>query len=66
MGGYPPLLAQGSEMFDDPGSESLQYKVLVNGWSQKKRLCRLSPCSLPIVRRVYLYKNSPIIACVSI
>lgn len=58
------LLALDSDTFDDPGSAELQYKVLVYGCTQKNRLCLACPCPFPIVRRVYLYKNSPIIVCV--
>jgi hypothetical protein len=59
-----PLLAVDSDTPAEPGSEEPQYKVLVYGWIQKKRLCLRSPYPLPMVRRVYLYKNSPIIVCV--
>jgi hypothetical protein len=59
-----PLLALDSDTFDDPGSAELQYNVLVYGCTQKNRLYRRSPTPFPIVRRVYLYKNSPIIVCV--
>jgi hypothetical protein len=59
-----PLLEVASLTFAEPGSDVPQYNVFVYGCTQKKRLCLRSPCPLPMVRRVYLYKNSPIIVCV--
>lgn len=58
------LFALDSEALDDPGSAELQYNVLVYGCTQKNLGCLRSPWPLPIARRVYLYKNSPIIVWV--